>query len=116
MNFLFVNYTMQHKSGMNDKSHQLHSEEMTEGNQFSFFILVTNLLNLGCQDPHSHDGAEKFLSYITGEQCQHIQRTNAVKNNAFKQSCPCRQQPRFLQFPGIHLLWQEHWDWLKCQT
>ena len=81
---------MQHKSGMDDESHQLDAGKMNEGNRFSVSNLVTNLLNLGCQDPHSHDGAAKFLSYITGEQFQHIPRTNAVMDDSLspKMSMP----------------------------
>ncbi len=79
---------MQHKSGVDDESHQLDAGKMNGGNLFSVSNLVTNLLNLGCQDPHSHDGAAKFLSYITGEQFQHIPRTNDVKYNSLSPKMP----------------------------
>ena len=71
---------MQHKSGVNNERQPLDSGEMYEGNQFSVSNLVTNLLNWGCQHPHCHDGVDKFLPYITGEQFQHIPKTNAIEN------------------------------------
>ena len=83
----------------NDESHQLDVEEMNEGTKVSVSNLVTHLLNLGCKDLHSHHGAEKFLSYITGEQFEHIRRSNAVKNNSLNPKLPMQPTTKITPIP-----------------
>ena len=65
---------------MNNEGHLLDCGKKNEGNQFSVSNLVTNVLNLECKHPHCQEDVAKILSYITGEQFQHMPKTNSLEN------------------------------------
>jgi hypothetical protein len=68
-------------------------------NQFSVSNLISKILNLGCQRPRSHDGPVKFLSYLTGEQFQHVPNNTPGEINSMSTASPetlptkCHQLP-----------------------
>eukprot|EP00804_Cyclotella_cryptica_P029736 CCRYP_015220-RB/>CCRYP_015220-RB protein AED:0.24 eAED:0.24 QI:2374/1/0.87/1/0/0/8/0/1034 len=59
-----------------------------QDNQFRVSNIISNVLNLGCQCPHSHDGVAKFLSYLTGEQFQHVPNKTTGEINSRSTASP----------------------------